>query len=109
MNTQHTTSQPSAFDVLIEHCQETHPHFENPRGQADIAAAQAEHVILLEALRQVCCFNISPYETQPGKCAVTEIPEDGRKIYVNAAEALRQNIEFARAAIAHATGQEAQS
>lgn len=30
-----------ALVVLVDHAQETHPHFESPRGQADIAAALA--------------------------------------------------------------------
>ena len=36
------------FDTLIEHAKEAYPHFESPRGQADIAAA-IKYVRNLEA------------------------------------------------------------
>lgn len=54
----------TAFDILIEHCNEKYPHFESPRGQADIAAAKAEYDALVSALQVLANIPIEYFNKQ---------------------------------------------
>lgn len=50
----------NALAQLIGHCKERHPHFESPRGQLDIANAQAERQALIDALK-LCAAEIQQF------------------------------------------------
>ena len=35
------------FEILVEHCHETHPHMESPRGKIDLHKAEQEYAALV--------------------------------------------------------------
>ena len=50
-----------ALATLIEHASEQYPHFESPRGQADIRAAKEENAEILDALQTLHNYMNSAY------------------------------------------------
>ena len=57
------------FEILVEHCRETHPHMESPRGQIDLRKAEQEYEALCavaEALKLMQAHYTDLGKSNPG-------------------------------------------